>query len=201
MNATNGSTATLSLVRPDIFQIFLQDEDGQNVLGIDDGALRQTLTLEMVNSSGREIELSEIGEDITSKNYHFCVLFRPGTLLQRILDQMTLKEADQGWKMVRNENAFYFLLSETSEETRTLAVGDRLTFHLENISAAPEGGSRGTRVEIKYNHLAYKDSNETLSGHRLQYLNIVNQRGRKQIPCTSAFWGRIPSSMTAPRMS
>ncbi len=189
MSSSNGNGLTLTSLRPDVFQVFLQDEDGQNVLGIDDGALRQTLQIELVNTSGRELELTSIGDEITNDKYHICVLFRPGTLLTSILDKVSLQEIEKGWKMLRQDNAFYFLLTEVTSEPRIIAPGKRLNFSLENISAAPEGGSRGTRVEIKYNNLTYKDSNETLSGNRLQYLNIVNQRGKKQIPLHVGFLG------------
>ena len=73
-----------------------------------------------------------------------------------------------------NNNTFYII----SSQPRIIKNGDRITLTLENIGAAPVGGSRGTRVEIKYDNLQYQDSNETISGNRLQYLNIVNQRGK-----------------------
>ncbi|EKU96511.1 hypothetical protein Lepto7375DRAFT_0516 [Leptolyngbya sp. PCC 7375] len=173
--ASNGSINVSS--RPDIFQILLQDEDGQNVLGIDDGALRQSLRIEMLNTSRRDLELQPIAESTLNGNtYHFAVSFRPGTLVD--ISSITLREMTDGWTMQSKGNTLYFGMARKT----VIPHGERMTLTLENISAAPEGGSRGTRVEIKYDQLLYQGSNETISGNRLQYLNIVNQRGKKQIP-------------------
>ena len=87
--------------------------------------------------------------------------------------------------MQQEHNTFYLL----NDHPRVIEHGERITLTLENIGAAPEGGSRGTRVEIKYNNLQYQGSSETISGNRLQYLNIVNQRGKKQIPLYVGFLG------------
>lgn len=163
--------------RPDVLQIFLQDEDGQNILGIDDGALRQSLRIEIVNTSGRDLELQPIAKNaLNGKTYHFAVSFRPGTLVD--IESVILGEIAEGWSMTTKGNTLYFGMAKKT----LIPQADRMTLTLENISAAPEGGSRGTRVEIKYDQLLYQGSNETISGSRLQYLNIVNQRGKKQIP-------------------
>lgn len=189
MTTLNGNRTILTTLRPDIFQISLQDEDGQNILSIDDGALRQSLRIEIVNTSGKNIEFQPIGEQLSLDNYHFIISFRPGTLrLSQDEDKtITLKEKDEGWQMQQQDNSFYLLLN--SSETRVIENGEKITLTLENIGAAPQGGSRGTRVEIKYNQLQYQESNETISGNRLQYLNIVNQRGKKQIPLYVGFLG------------
>ncbi|MBT9314055.1 hypothetical protein [Leptothoe spongobia] len=175
--------------RLDVFQIFLQDEDGQNILSIDDGSLRQALTIDIVNTSGKEIELQSIDGQPSLSNYHFCISFRPGTLLSSQDEDktITLKETGEGWQMKPQGNTFYVL--STSPESTVINPGKRITLTLENIGAAPAGGSRGTRVEIKYDHLQYQGSTETISGNRLQYLNIVNQRGKKQIPLYVGFLG------------
>ncbi|MEB3151555.1 MAG: hypothetical protein VKL60_21385, partial [Sphaerospermopsis sp.] len=60
-------------------------------------------------------------------------------------------------------------------------------FTLQNISAAPDGGARGTRVEIKYDNL--KTGDAPLTGNRLKNLNILNQRGKKQVPLYVGFIG------------
>ncbi|MDJ0716835.1 MAG: hypothetical protein QNJ54_21915 [Prochloraceae cyanobacterium] len=187
MTNANDNSRTLTAVSPDIFEIFLLDEDGQNILSIDDGALRQSLRIEIINTSGRNIEFTELQTIENIENYHFSISFRPGTLLLNPNGDtnITLEEADQGWQQQYKNNTFYII----SSQPRTIESGKRITLTLKNIGAAPEGGSRGTRVEIKYNNLQYEGSNEVISGNRLQYLNIVNQRGKKQIPLYVGFLG------------
>ena len=75
MTTLNGNGATLTAVRPDIFQIYLEDEDGQNILSIDDGALRQSLRIEIVNTSGKSIEFQSVDNKPTLKRYHFCIFY------------------------------------------------------------------------------------------------------------------------------
>ena len=189
MVTLNANSRTLNNTRPDIFQILLEDENGQNILGIDDGALRQSLRIEVVNTSGRDIEFQPVDDRLTLENYHFAFSFRPGTLSSNREEDngIVLKETDEGWQMQQQDSTFYLRLIDA--DSRVIGRGDRITFTLENISAAPEGGSRGTRVEIKYNSLRYEGSNETIAGNKLQYLNIVNQRGKKQIPLYVGFLG------------
>ena len=75
VSVVNNSRPQVS-ARPDVLNIFLQDEDGQNILGIDDGALRQSLRVEVVNTSGRDLELQPIAQNaLNGKNYHFAVSF------------------------------------------------------------------------------------------------------------------------------
>ncbi len=179
--ANSGINTTAS---SDIFQILLQDESGQTILGIDDGTLRQTLQIIITNISGRNIESQNLAAyPVSPTNYHFRVRFRPGTLL--LSNQITLLEANQGWKVYQEGHDFYFLFPGVL----TINNGNSITLSLQNISAAPEGGSRGTRVEVIFDKFKYQGTNEELGGTRLQYLNIVNQRGRQQIPLYAGFIG------------
>ncbi|MBD2357423.1 hypothetical protein H6G41_22855 [Tolypothrix sp. FACHB-123] len=188
------SSANIPVKGSDIFQIYLSDEDGQSILSIDDGALRQSLRIEIVNTSGKNIELQGIQGNLSLTNCHFCISFRPGTLSnqgQGITLKVRKDESEvQGWN-IQNEGSTYFLaLTESANTTaKIIENGKRITLIFENIGASPEGGSRGTRVEIKYNRLQYQGFQETISGNRLQYLNIVNQRGKKQIPLYAGFLG------------
>jgi hypothetical protein len=170
----------------DVFQIFLEDEDGQNILSIDDGALRQSLQIHIVNTSGKNIEFKKIKE----LEYHFCISFRPGTLLlsEDENKKIKLKKENElnGWQIIQDKDNFYL-----RQKNSDFYINNRepITLTLENIGASPAGGSRGTRVEVKYDNLKYKNSEENISGNRLLYLNIVNQRGKKQVPLYSGFLG------------
>jgi len=116
--------------RPDVLQIFLQDEDGQNILGIDDGALRQSLRIEIVNTSGRDLELQPIAPNaLNGKTYHFAVSFRPGTVVD--IASVTLGEIADGWTMQSRGNTLYFGMAEKT----VIPQGERMTLTLENISA------------------------------------------------------------------
>ena len=190
MTAATNTALTINPRSSDIFQISLGDESGQSILSIDDGALRQSLQIDIVNTSGKSIELMTLA-GVTSPSqtsYHFCISFRPGTLAADLPDKpISLKIAEDGWVVKRDKNDFYLL--RTSSKNKVVQNNDRITLTLENISAAPAGGSRGTRVEVKYNNIQYDGPGEPISGTRLHYLNIVNHRGKKQVPLYVDFWG------------
>ncbi|MEH2318769.1 hypothetical protein [Nostoc sp.] len=85
----------------------------------------------------------------------------------------------------KSGDSFYFIY--TGSTKIELAANKKLIFVLENISAEPGGGSRGTRVELKYTNITC--FNNSISGTQLQYLNIVNQLGSRQIPLAVNFVG------------
>lgn len=180
----------------DIVQIFLADEEGQSILSIDDGAQRQSLRVIIVNTSGKTIALKDLEEPLSATNYHFRIDFRPGTLVDQGEGVTLMVQDDQGneikgWQIQQINNAFYLRLDQSAADAaaKSIAVGKRLTFVFGNIGAAPAGGSRGTRVEVQFAQLEYEDSKEPIGGTRLHYLNIVNQRGKKQIPLYAGFLG------------
>lgn len=182
----------------DIIQIFLADEDGQSILSIDDGAQRQSLRMIIVNTSGNEITLKGLEEPLTATNYHFRIAFRPGTLVDKGQGVTLAVENEQGskiegWQIQQADDTFYLGLNQSAAAAKSIAIGKRLTFVFGNIGASPAGGSRGTRVEVQFARLGFADSNAdhsaSISGTRLQYLNIVNQRGKKQIPLYAGFLG------------
>lgn len=166
----------------DFFEINLHDGDGNVLLGIDDGNTGQKLVFDIVNTSGKDITLNSLTSENKGK-YHFCFAFRPGTLLSSCLDKITLLESSNSWSLKRDGDNFY-LIGNRQEAWKDK---EKLTFTLQNISAAPDGGARGTRVEIKYDNL--KTGDAPLTGNRLKNLNILNQRGKKQVPLYVGFIG------------
>ena len=101
----NNKIATTSSA--DIFQIFLEDEDGQNILAISDGTLIQSLQIKIFNISGKPIRLNKI-DTIANINYNFAILFRPGTLDK--ISSINLKD-NSDWKMQSQDNTLYFGIS------------------------------------------------------------------------------------------
>lgn len=192
--AVNPATSGIPTARSsDILQIHLVDEEGQNILSIDDGAKRQSLRVEIVNTSGQAITLKDLNGNF-STNYHFCISFRPGTLVDQGTGvTLTVQDGQgneiTGWQIQQAKDTF-FLRLDMSASAKTIATGQRITLVLGNIGAAPAGGSRGTRVEIRFSNLQHTDTSQAiLSQTRLLYLNIVNQRGKKQIPLYAGFLG------------
>jgi cytoskeletal protein CcmA (bactofilin family) len=93
----------------------------------------------------------------------------------------------------QNNSFFFFCNYKQNDQLIKLEKGEKLLFTLENISAEPAGGSRGTRVELKYQNgnltYGYGTDKNFIIGNQLQYLNIVNQRGSKNLPMYVGFIG------------
>lgn len=163
-------------------KIFLHDGDGQSILAIDDGALRQNLIIEIVNTSNTAITFNSIEID---KYHHLALNFRPGTLLENSLKENKINLLEQDWQMSQSQdkNSFYF----ACKAQRVLNYQEKIVLTLQDVSAEPAGGARGTRVELEYKNLTWESN--LVSGTQLYYLNVVNQRGKKQIPLYVGFTG------------
>ena len=182
------------------FEINLHDGDGNILLGIDEGNTGQKLVFDIVNTSGKDIMLNALDLATAENNnkYHFSFAFRPGTISSNAFNTITLKvfinssepndasfgNGDQ-WEFKRDDKTQSFYL--VSKIEKVFPVNKTITFVLEKISASPDGGARGTRVEIKYDNLKLGDT--VLTGNRLKNLNILNQRGKKQVPLYVGFIG------------
>ncbi len=82
-----------------------------------------------------------------------------------------------------------YFLSNDPQGTVVLQPGQSLTLTLLNVSADGAGGARGTRVELRYRQLNFSGEAAELSGSRVQHINIVNERGLRNIPLHVGFLG------------
>ena len=199
----------------DFFEINLHDGDGNVLLGIDDGNTGQKIVFDIVNTSGKPIyfnkveNFSKLNENDLPNQSHFYFIFRPQTLFSSTISNIQLSEQEkqEGWILrsilrdevqIKENNYDIFYIANT--QGFLLKENSKLSLILNNISASPQGGARGTRVEIKYknfisanldkNNNLLVDSNQViLSGNCLKNLNILNQRGKKQVPFYVGFIG------------
>lgn len=167
----------------------LHDDNDQHVLYIDNDPIGHIVELDISNSSAQTIRLTApaAGSTAAADNHHFELRFRPGTLAAAA--QILVAETD--WSLSHSQQSdgtvSLYLLSLME---RTLQAGAILTLTLQHVSADGRGGTRGTRVELRYQQLVYADEDLTpISGRRLQQLSIINQRGRRNIPLHFSFLG------------
>jgi hypothetical protein len=172
----------------------LLNNDAQPVLDILDSSEGQDLTLEINNSSGRDLRLSDIGQgNAGTDSHHFELRFRPGVLKDAA---GITASGEGGWQIGKASQADGTVsLYLSGANGGALAAGETLSLSLGHVNADGGGGARGTKVELKYQKLEYTSSDpakkpEPLAeGYRVQYLSIVNQRGRKYIPLHVGFVG------------
>ncbi|HET6975849.1 MAG TPA: tail fiber domain-containing protein [Pyrinomonadaceae bacterium] len=171
----------------------LLDRDGNQVIGIFDGDKGQVSTLEITNKARRDLRLTKLaGATPSATNHHFELKFRADTL------NATSKPAlsDAGWLISdptpSDGGVSLYLLSQ---DTVVVGSGTTTKLKLKGLNADSKGGSRGTRMELKWEqgpleYVANGSGPEPLvAGHRVQHLEIVNERGQQHIPLHVAFVG------------
>lgn len=180
----------------------LLDKDLNAVLYIsDDPKEDHKLKVELKNTSTQAIQFQHPkgeGAEVSKENYHFELVFRPGTLSTKTLDNLhhdkaKIFEDPANWDMaVSDDNRLdqpvrlYFLYKGSDKDFNQNQLR---SFVLQNITAAAGSGARGTRVELHLNQLSYADDPSPITGSRVQNLHITNHLGRKTIPLHVGFVG------------
>jgi hypothetical protein len=176
----------------------LLNSDGYSVLGIFDKQKGQTSTLEIINSSRRNLRLKNLNATAASADkHHFELKFRPGTLNAETLDQITADAGAAKWVISKAPTpdgciSFYLL----STNPGLLESGNVTTLKLNKLNADSRGGARGTKVELKWKagSLEYvadatAPQEDLVAGHRVKHMDIVSQRGEQHIPLHVGFVG------------
>jgi hypothetical protein len=168
----------------------LADDNDRQILYINEDPAGYDLHWEIENTTTQAIALIPPTQQATASAdlYHFALKFRPETLASSTLDLISIQEANwsQSHRQLNDRTIELYLLSTIDRLLDPLA---KLPLTLQHINAEAGGGARGTRVEFKYQQLNYVGDVTPLSGNRTKHLDIVNQRGRKNIPLHVGFVG------------
>jgi hypothetical protein len=181
----------------------LLDSYGHSVLGIyNEDTIPPTLTLEIINSSRRNLRLKNLSATAASAaKHHFELKFRPGTLNPKTLNQITVDEGAAKWKISgpvasqspNDEYVSFYLLSTNPS---VLGSGSTTSLKLHKLNADAAGGARGTKVELRwkgdtleYDADATAQREDLVAGQRVKHLDIVSYRGEKDIPVHVGFVG------------
>ncbi|QIQ06061.1 LamG domain-containing protein [Streptomyces liangshanensis] len=154
----------------------LLNEDEHPVLFIDDAPGDHPMTVRLTNASRDEVVPTPSGGEAGPDNHHFALRFRAGVLSGGSVP----RTETAGWSMSAGTDTIYLLL--TGEQPPSIRPGGSLTVTLLGLNGDGGGGTRGTRVELAYRRLAYLGDPQELTGTRLQALELVNHRGRKELP-------------------
>lgn len=174
----------------------LYDENAEQVLYIDDhpAGAAHPVRLAIRNTAGRPVYLMPLTAAApTADQHHFHLRFRRGVLSEVALRGLTVSGGAE-WKasvpQQTNEGVSLYLMRTQRDAPWALEAGAAVELLLRPLTAAAEGGSRGTRVELLTRSLAY-DAQFTapIAETRSQQVNIVNHRGQKTIPLHAGFVG------------
>ncbi|MCO6003555.1 LamG domain-containing protein [Actinoallomurus purpureus] len=164
-----------SFVRTHPLDFEFVNVDDQPVLFIDDGPGGQPMTLRFTNTSRTAITVLPLA-GLSASTYHFALRFRTGTLPIGLV----LQTAEAGWELLpAADGTALYLLWKTPAP---IAPGASVSLRIDGFNADGATGTHGTRVELDYQKLQYADENAELTGARMQFLDVVNHRGRRDIP-------------------
>ena len=177
------------------FSFNFLNKDGDSVIGIFDDKKGQASTLQIINTSRRDLRLKTLNAaNASATNHHFELKFRPGTL--NTTAPITI-DAATGWRISEptptEEGVSLYLLNT---KPGVIDSGQVTSLMLQNLNAERTGGARGTRVELKWKAgcLEYltnerQPEEDLVGGHRVKYIDIVNAQGQQYIPLHVGFFG------------
>ncbi|MER7167169.1 LamG domain-containing protein [Micromonospora sp. NPDC000207] len=171
-----GQAVRPSFVRTHPLAFALVDADEQPVLRIDDAPAGQTLTLRLTNSSRHDLTLSPGVGPVSAQEHHLALRFRAGVLAAGSTPALSVP----GWTLATDADLTTCFLR--APEATTIAAGRSTELQLTGMRADATGGTRGSRVELGYRRLGYVGEPTELTGSRHQVLEIVNHRGRPDVP-------------------
>lgn len=177
--------ALAAFVRAYPIDFNLYNQDQHHVLYIDDNPAGQVMTLQLTNTSRQDLVLPDIGQNVSAQDHHFALGFRPQTVAQTPQPSLAIEDGDWVFGRTPDNTSFYLL----HKGEMRLPAGQSTGLTLRGMNADGRGGTRGTRVELLYQRLKYSGEEAELRGSRLQYLDVVNHRGLREIPLHAGFVG------------
>ena len=191
--------STFSNTHPIAFDLI--SDDVQNALYISNEGNTQPLVLEVTNASANTIVFKRIKEENAVEKGHFELLFRPQTF-----ENKKQKTEEKSWEFINGlvlpehwianparlnpidqtvTISFYY----NGENALEVLPGNTLGFELEYGNADGANGGRGTQIVLNYQQILYKDAKTPFKGMRNKQVDIVNQRGKRNIPLHAGFIG------------
>lgn len=189
---------------------FLFDEEGRQVIYIlNEDSIGKTHHLIIANNSDRNLKITPPDSNIVPgpDNYHFEVRFRPGILSE--LDYGNIQVGSTGWRLKSKKwTSEEVVGTDIDEGTISLFIlfylndqlvipgRDTIMLPLHNIKSEILGGTRGSRMELRYQidpeqDFLIADPNAAVAvlGYRQERIEIQNLLGVKDLPMHAGFIG------------
>ncbi|HEY8981450.1 MAG TPA: LamG domain-containing protein, partial [Streptomyces sp.] len=179
--------ALAAFVRAHPLDFALLDVDQQPVLFIDDAPAGQPMTLRLTNTSRQDIELRTLTGPVSATEHHVALRLRPGTITAPPEPAVTTS----GWTLLRAPDPATggTVLYLGAAKSTVIARGTSFDLALKGLAADGGRGTRGTRVELTHQRMRYAGEQSELTGQRTAFLDVVNRRGRRDIPLAIGFVG------------
>ncbi|HYR06816.1 MAG TPA: LamG domain-containing protein, partial [Longimicrobium sp.] len=174
----------------------LLDENDQNALYIENPQSGKTHEVDLVirNTSGGPVYLQPLGVAApTALEHHFELRFRPGVLGPMAMQGLTLS-GDAQWSasapQTTADGVSVYLMRADGAAAWAMAAGSAVTLKLTPLCAAAEGGTRGTRVELRTRSVTDGPSAASpIDETRTLPVSIINHLGVKNLPLHAGLAG------------
>ena len=172
----------------------LLDGSSQPTLYIVDETSRDmTTTLTIENTAARALSIPAV-DTLSVDNAPFSLQFRPGVIDDSCYEALDIAATDWQWSIVEEDDSALILLAP--KQNMVFDADAALSFVMTGLTAAGEGGARGTRVMLSFQSIGFPDDDgvtddsvATVSGYRQSFMSIVNQSGKRATPLVMAFVG------------
>ena len=169
------------------------DDGEDNIFYINDSQSSNLVQLQLKNSAGLNVLIPPGNVDEpSSEHYHFSLTFQAKTFEQNLIEApdgqqfIIARNLPEGWlvspALQQYDGQVVVYILYRGSDPLHFAHNSRLTFEFEYASADGDLGARGTNVMLSYRELSYENRQGTFSGNRLQKMDIINQRGKKNLP-------------------
>ena len=175
----------------------LTDGEEQNVLYISNEGVKNQFTFGLENSADKMIKFSPLtGAEVSPENHHLQLKFKAKTFLantsetpENCIHALNLAEDWQCVSTLHPDGRLSVYLLYVGNEIFSIPPRSSIPFEFTYTSADGTGGSRGSQVELTYQNVHYQNDTATISGTRLKHIDIVNMRGKKNVPLHVAIIG------------
>ncbi len=163
--------------------LFAHNGKNQTVMFITSQVGENQLYIEITNNSGSGYKIPALDNDtVSASNYQIELRFRPGTLDEHLVSGIKIDQS--GWSLIfaKQSDGSQSLYIMSSEALQWPSQNSAVSFTLSGFPVSGTGGSRVTRIELRYTNLQSQDSANPLSGTRTQVMQIVEHAGTNECP-------------------
>ncbi len=191
---TQNATSTFKLEYPVAFNF--SDDGVRNSFFISESAESNRCQLTLENIAGQRLSITSPVSSSEENEAQFQLKFKPQTF-QRALDKdhdfIKFVNLPEGWTSSpattdHHSGQVSLHLSYAGTQDQAWEAGEELVFDLEYASADGTAGTRGSNVELIYQGLVFPDTT-ALANSRIISAEIINQRGKQQIPLHAGIVG------------
>ncbi|NQZ09146.1 MAG: hypothetical protein HRT35_18470, partial [Algicola sp.] len=197
MAANQTAQATFKQEYPVDFKLVDDNED--NVLYISDSQTNNTVNLQLQNCSLSNLSLNDLSGNASAGNHHFCLTFKSKTFNSAlnngdsnsafIAPRNDSTQWDISHAQLLGDGRVAVYLLYTGDGPLLLVNDETLNFTFEYTSADGDAGARGTSVALDFKNLSFENDLPSLTGTRIKHIDIINHRGKKDIPLFASIVG------------